>query len=69
MYFHVAFELVRVFNMVDVYLYQIPKMLRSLNNNADQQSNQFVTSLCSKVIPAKIVQVVDCMRAIGLSIE
>jgi len=41
-------------------------MLGSQNNNAEQLSGQFVTSI--QVILAKIVSV-DCIRAIGLSIK
>ena len=41
-------------------------MLGSQNNNADQLSSQFVTSV--QVIPTKIVSV-DYIHAIGLSIK
>ena len=52
------------YNLTELHL--IRKMLGSRNNNADQLSSQFVTSI--QVIPAKIVSV-DCIRAIGLSIK
>ena len=52
------------YNLIELHL--IPKMLGSQNNNADQLSSQFVTSV--QVIPAKIVSV-DCICAIGLSIK
>ena len=50
------------YDLIELHL--IPKMLSSQNNNADQLSSQFVTSV--QVIPAKIVSF-DCICAIGLS--
>jgi len=52
------------YNLIELHL--IPKMLGSQNNNADQLSSQFVTSI--QVIPGKIVSA-DCIRAIELSIK
>jgi len=52
------------YNLIELHL--IPKMLGSQNNNVDQLSSQFVTSI--QVIPAKIISV-DCIRTIGLSIK
>jgi len=52
------------YNLIELHL--IPKILGSQNNNTDQLSSQFVTSV--QVMPAKIVSV-DCIRAIGLSIK
>ena len=52
------------YNLIELHLIQ--KMLGSQNNNADQLSSQFVTSV--QVIPAKIASV-DCICAIGLSIK
>jgi len=52
------------YNLIELHL--IPKMLGSQNNNADQLSSQFVTSI--QIILAKIVSV-DCIRTIELSIK
>ena len=52
------------YDLIELHL--IPKMLGSQNNNADQLSSQFVTSI--QAIPANIVSV-DCMRTIDLSIK